>query len=95
MVRRPPQRRNNRKVHKVEAPPSDLDLQQVARSCRYVGSPYHKDVVSFAGQPKPRPDASICPPELAHNHGRVEAWLRQAVEAGHARGWGKRYPRYA
>ena len=45
MVRRPPQRkrRNNLKVRKVEAPPSDLDLQEVARSCRYVGSPYHKD----------------------------------------------------
>ena len=95
MVRQPPQRRGNPKVRKVEAPPSDLDLQQVARSCRYVGSPYHKDIVSFAGQPELRPDASICPPELAHNHDRVEAWLRQAVEAGHARGWRNGYPRYA
>lgn len=78
----------------MESPPPDTDLQQVARSCRYVGSPYHKDGVSFAGPSRLRPDASICPRELTNNRDRVEAWLRQAVEAGHAGGWAKGYPRY-
>lgn len=78
----------------MEPPPPDTDLQQVARSCRYVGSPYHKDGVSFAGPSRLRPDASICPRELTNNRDRVEAWLRQAVEAGHAGGWAKGYPRY-
>ena len=80
----------------METPPSGIDLKQVARSCCYVGSPYHKDTVSFAGRPTHRPDASICPRKLTNNRDRVEGWLRQAVEAGHAGGWegGKGYPRY-
>ena len=94
MVRRPRQRRNNPKARRVEPPPPGTDRPQVARSCCYVGSPYHKDTVSFAGAPRPRPDASLCPRELAHNRDCVEAWLRQAVEAGHAGSWGREYPRY-
>lgn len=82
------------KMRKVERPPDGIDLQRVARSCRYVGSPYHR--ISIAGriQSAYRPDATICPTELINNRGCVEAWLRQAVEAGHAGRWGSQYPRY-
>lgn len=94
MVRRPLQRRTNPKAHKVEPPPPGTNLQEVARSCRYVGSPYHKRGVTFAGVSRHRPDASLCPQELANKRDRVEAWLRQALEAGHAGGWekGREYP---
>jgi hypothetical protein len=48
----------------------------------YVGSPEHKDVPSFAGQPRPRADASLCPRELTRDHAKVEGWLREAVRRG-------------
>ena len=96
-MRKPRQRtpRNNPKLRKVEMAPAGVDLQQVARLCRYVGSPYHGVSIDGRIQSVRRPDATICPKELINNPGRVEAWLRQAVEAGHAGGWGRRYPRRA
>jgi len=45
-VKRPTFQRNSPKVRKVQPPPNGIDLTQVARSCRYVGSPYHKDALS-------------------------------------------------
>ena len=75
-------RRNNRKILKVIAPPAEVDLEQVAKSCRYVGNPYHKRNPSFAGQPRRKPDASICPSELSKRHKLVESWLKNAVESG-------------
>ena len=42
-MKRPRFQRDNPKVRKVQAPPNGTDLAQVAESCRYVGSPYHKD----------------------------------------------------
>ena len=85
-------RRNPKR--KVQPPPPGTDLQHVVCSCRYVGSPYHKDSVSFAGPPRHRPDASICPVELANDRDRVEAWLHQAVAAGHTGAWKQGYPCY-
>jgi hypothetical protein len=37
---------------------------------------------SFAGQPRPRADASICPKELSGARERVEEWLREAIRRG-------------
>ena len=57
-------------------------LESLAEQVCYVGSPEHKDMPSFAGQPRPRADASICPRELTRDHARVESWLRKAIRRG-------------
>lgn len=75
-------RRKNQKILKVIAPPAEVDLEQVAKYCHYVGSPHHKRNPSFAGQPRPRPDASKCPSELSKRHEIVERWLKNAVKSG-------------
>lgn len=59
-MKRPRFQRNNVKARRVRMPPPGVDLAEVADSCCYVGSPYHKDRPSFAGMPHSRrPDASI------------------------------------
>lgn len=77
----------------ISAPP-DVDLGSVAARVAYVGSTEHKDVPSFAGQPRLRADASRCPrwikdPEV------VCEWLRYAIRRG-ATGalWEGGFPRY-
>lgn len=37
---------------------------------------------SFAGQPRPRADASICPRDLTRDQAKVQAWLREAIRRG-------------
>lgn len=64
------------------AAPSTADLPTVARSCSYVGSPEHKRSQSFAGQPRPRADASICDIRLADKQSEVQRWLQESVRAG-------------
>ena len=94
-VRRPTFRRDNLKVRRVQPPPDGIDLAQVAESCRYVGSPYHKDVPGFAGVPRGRrPSASLCPRDLADRRDVVERWLREAVRSGRVGAWDGGYPRY-
>lgn len=76
--------RRHRPLHRAlatRAPDSD-QLEAVAKRVSYVGSPEHKDMPSFAGQPRPRADASICPRELTGDRDRVEAWLRDAIRKG-------------
>ena len=64
---------SNPKVRKVQVPPTGVDLTQVAESCRYVGSPYHKDAPGFSGMPRgPRPNATLCPRELVNCRDLVE-----------------------
>ena len=87
--------RNNPKARSVRKPPTGIDLAQVAGSCHYVGSPYHKDIPSFAGMPHGRrPDANICPRNLADCRELVEGWLREAVRNGQVGAWNGNYPRY-
>lgn len=93
-MRRPTLRRDNVKVRKVLPPPDGVDLKQVAECCHYVGSPYHKDVPGFAGMPVRRPDASLCPSDLADCRDQVEGWLRDAVLSGHTGKWVRGYPQY-
>ena len=78
----------------MQAPPEGIDLEQVAESCRYDGSPYHKDRPGFAGMPRRRPDATLCPSELADHRELIEGWLRNAVRTGRTGGWDRGYPRY-
>ena len=57
--------------------------EELATKVSYVGSPEHKDVPSFAGNPpRPRPDASICDRSLAQERDMVTDWIRQAVRCG-------------
>lgn len=83
------------KARSVEPPPAGVDLRHLAGLCRYVGSPYHKDIPWFGGAPTaPRPHASICPRELARKQALVEGWLRDAIRAGQVGGWDHGFPRY-
>ena len=94
-MRKPRFQRDNPKARKVVAPPDGVDLARIADSCRYVGSPYHKDLPGFAGASHGRrPDASMCPRFLAERRELVECWLREAVRAGHVGAWERGFPRY-
>lgn len=78
----------------MKAPPG-IDLEATARSVSYIGSPEHKDAPSFAGQARPRRDASICPRELANDLSKVESWLRTGIRRGAVNErWEGKYPRY-
>ena len=93
-VRQPAFQRANLKARRVQPPPDGIDLTHVAESCRYVGSPYHKDVPGFAGVPHRRPTASLCPRTLAARRHRIQQWLRDAVRSGRVGAWDGGYPRY-
>ena len=88
-------RRYRPRVREIHAPLGRDDLDRLARRVRYVGSREHKDVVSFAGQPGLRADASCCPRDLAADPQPLHGWLRTAIRAG-ATGapWEGAFPRY-
>ena len=90
---RSPNRQRPRQRTRIVPPGTDLDA--LADRVRYVGSPEHKDMPTFAGHPRPRSDVSICPRK--HNDAEVVTdWLRSAVRAGSTGGpWEDGYPRYA
>ena len=70
-------------------------LQDLAKRAMYVGSPEHKDVPSFLGQPRLRGDASICDRELARDLPRVQSWLHEAFLSGCIGcPWEGGFPRY-
>jgi len=92
-VRAPKRRRQRPRT--VVRPPPGLALEDVAQDVRYSGSPEHKDRPSFAGQPRPRADASIRDPNLAQSQSQLTDWLREAVRAGCIGApWEGRFPRY-
>ena len=60
-----------------------------------MGSPEHKDTKTFAGQPRPRGDASICPRKY-QDPDLISDWLRSAIRAGSTGApWEGGFPRYA
>lgn len=75
--------------------PPNVDLEDVANRALYVGSPEHKDTPSFAGNPRPRADASICDRRLAQDLEQVGNWLRSALLSGQvSQYWEGGFPRY-
>ncbi|NLX20350.1 MAG: hypothetical protein GXY55_01600 [Phycisphaerae bacterium] len=92
-MKKPQRQRRRAQVRRVEGLPVGIDLKALAAKATYGGSPYHKDIPSFAGRPpKPRPGASICPRGLAKQRDRVEKWLREAIEQGHVGLWQGDFP---
>ena len=89
---RAPRRRRPRK--RVICVPPDTDLDSLANQAEYVGSPEHKDYPSFAGQPRPRRDASLRP-RWIRSQEMVRRWLRSAIRRGAVSApWEKGFPRY-
>ena len=85
--RRRPQRRQ------IHVPPG-IDLIRLTDLAVYVGSPEHKDVPGFAGQPRLRADASCCPREITDRE-LVNQWLRSAIRRGAVGAyWEGGFPRY-
>ena len=83
MPARPTQRRrHNPKGRKVLPVPADVSLDEVARRCRYVGSPYHRTVPGRAGSPVYRPGKSKYPEYLQRDPALVQRWLEDAVRQG-------------
>lgn len=92
-MKRPNRERRKPHLRRVSEPPQGVDLNSLANRATYGGSPKHKDTPSFAGAvPHPRPDASICPRDLARARGRVEEWLRDAIRRGNAGSWDGEFP---
>ena len=70
-------------------------MRLLAESVKYIGSPEHKRHPSFAGQPAPRADASICDPAFADRQEELTTLLREAVVAGTISGFFEgKFPRY-
>jgi hypothetical protein len=86
-------RRRRPLLRRLGQAPADIDVTAVAARVRYVGSPEHKDFPSFAGQPRPRADASLCDQRLRQEE--IDAWLRLAIERGaFSEYWEDGFPRY-
>ena len=89
---RSPKRRRPRKRLRFVSPGTDLDA--LAARVEYVGSSEHKDASTFAGPPRPRGDASICPREYRDAE-LVTRWLRAAIRDGSTGApWDGDFPRY-
>lgn len=85
--------RRHRPKKRVVVTPAQADLRSVSERVFYVGSPKHKDRPSYAGPPRARRGATLCPPELDRE--TVTAWLRSAVRHGTVGGrWDGAFPRY-
>jgi len=75
--------------------PPGVDLPRLAERARYIGSPEHKDAPSFAGQPKPHADATICDRSFIDKLPQLNSWLRSALTRGAVGApWEGDFPRY-
>lgn len=91
-MRAPSRRRPHIRRQSVE---EGADLESIADTVRYVGSPEHKSYLSPAGTPQLRADASPCPKDLATLE-TLTGWLKEAIRLGNVGApWEGGYPRYA
>lgn len=79
---RTPSRRRKAPARRFGQPPNGVDLDAIASRAHYVGSPEHKDAPSFAGQPRPRADATICDRSFSGRLDDINRWLKAAIRAG-------------
>jgi len=90
-VRSPKRHRPRKRVRSV---PAGTDLSSLAARASYCGSPEHKDMLTSAGMPRPRGDASICPRDY-NDMQTATIWLRSAIRAGSTGApWEGGFPRY-
>ena len=74
--------------------PPEIDLDRLVDHVVYEGSAEHKDIPSFAGQPRLRADASCCPRNVTDRE-MVSEWLRSAIRRGAVGSpWESEFPRY-
>ncbi len=72
----------------------EVDLDSLAERVTYVGSVEHKDTPGFAGHPRPRTDASICPRPI-WDRKTASDWVKSAVRDGITGApWEGEFPRY-
>lgn len=70
------------------------DVADVAARVSYTGSPEHKHAVTFAGNPRPRADATICDSSFAKRLAEIQLWLRAAIRMQCCGGpWENGFPR--
>lgn len=75
--------------------PAGVNLKQLAKRIRYIGSPEHKDGPSPAGAPRPRADASVCPYKSQQDFEMAAVWLRSGLLSEQfGEMWEGEYPRY-
>jgi hypothetical protein len=93
---RAPSRKRKTPARRFGPAPDGVDLNTIADGAHYVGSPEHKDAPSFAGQPRPRADATICDRSFATRIEDIHQWLRAAIRAGQFSGYWDQgnFPRY-
>lgn len=93
---KPPRRRRSApKRNGFGTAPVETNVQDVADRARYVGSSEHKDVPSFAGEPRPRADATICDPRFIQRRDEIEKWLKVEIRNGQLSAyWEHGFPRY-
>lgn len=85
--------KNRRKVERRYSVPPGTDLEPIAERVHYTGSGEHKRFPSFAGPPRARVRASLCPRDL--DLATINGWLRSAVRSGAVGGeWEGMFPRY-
>lgn len=96
MLRKPERQRKNPKRLSVGPAPEGIDVPSVANRVRYLGSPQHKDLPSFAGPIlHPKPAGSICPRELARRVEDLQRWLEDAIMRGNFSDfWQGGFPKY-
>ena len=88
-----PLQRPNPKGRKVLPPPPEVSLVEVARRCRYVGSPYHRTMPGRGGRPVYHPGKLKCPEELQQAPDCVQGWLEEAVRQGCCGHFERGFPR--
>ncbi len=87
--RKRPQRRTKAQ------PPLGIDLFDIASKITYVGSVEHKSTPSFAGQPRPRADASLCDAGFHNQQREITERLKDSVREGNVGApWENDFPRY-
>jgi hypothetical protein len=89
-------RRRRKLMRVIASAPEGTDLVSLAERVQYVGSPEHKDSPSFAGQPRPRADATICDRSFVDRLDEINEWLMAAIRIGCVGApWEEDFPRYA
>ncbi len=93
-MRAPKRKRPQSRI--IQPPPAGVDVARLASRVTYVGSSEHKTGPSFAGEPRPRADASKCDTALNDRLKEIQGWLRRAFEVRcFAPPWEGGFPRYA